>query len=350
MFFSSDNGSPAHQNVIDALISANEGYATSYGDDRLTTAVRNQVRDIFEAPRAEVLLVGTGSAANVLGLSAHVQPWQTIYCHASSHIFMDECNAPEFYTGGAKMTPLEGTDGKISADMLRSAISQTAQGDVHRVQRGAVSITNLTESGTSYGPDEIQALADIAHSFDLPLHLDGARFANALVATNCTPAQASWQAGVDILSFGGTKNGLIGVEAIVMFDPSKAWETALRRKRGGHLYSKHRYLAAQMQAYLADGLWLQLARQANTQATALSAGLATTSDVDLMYPVQGNMIFVRMPRILHRRVRAAGARYYFADAAASVDGPDDDLLDARLVCSWCTTPKDVDQFIANLSA
>ncbi len=345
MFFASDNSAPTHPKVLEAVIRANEGYAMPYGADPIMDQVRAQIRDIFEAPEAAVYLVATGTTANVLSLASYVQPWQIIYCHSASHIQMDECGAPEFYTGGAKLVLLDGDDAKFSAETLKEAVETTPQGFVHSVQRGAVSITNASEAGAIYTPAEVRAISDVAKAHDLPVHMDGARFANALVAANCTPAEMTWKAGVDVLSFGGTKNGLMGVEAVILFDPDKAWEFELRRKRGGHLFSKHRYLSAQMQAYLSDDLWLEMAQSANHAAKRLSQGITTIPGASLMHPTQANAVFASWPRIGHRSVQNAGAAYYFWPHDCSLDGADDEMLSARLVCSWSTTDDDVDRFL-----
>ena len=346
MIFTSDNASPAHPRVLEAMARANEGFAMPYGADPIMERVIARVREEFEAPEAAVYLVATGTTANALSLASLVEPWQTIYCHRDAHVEMDECGAPEFYTGGAKLALLDGEDAKISAGSLREAIENTHQGFVHGVQRGAVSITNATEAGAVYSPDDVAEIGAVAREFDLPLHMDGARFANALVATNASPAELTWKAGVDVLSFGGTKNGLLGVEAVVLFDPKRAWEFELRRKRGGHLFSKHRYLSAQMEAYLEDDLWRQMARNANRAATRLSEGILSIPGTELLHPTQANAVFAGWPRAGHRRAQEAGAAYYFwPDMKASLDGPDDEIISARLVCSWCTTDDEVDRFL-----
>ncbi len=345
MFFASDNTSPAHPNVLRALTLANEGYAKSYGTDTIMDRVRDQIRDLFEAPEAAVYLVATGSAANALAVSILCQPWETIYCHRNAHIEEDECGAPEFYTNGAKLTLLEGNDAKIDIEELRKAIHFTARAGVHNVQKGALSVTNVTEQGTVYTPAEIAALTSLAHEHGIPCHLDGARFANALVATGATPAEMTWKAGIDVLSFGGTKNGLMGVEAVVIFDPKRAWEFELRRKRGGHLFSKHRFLSAQMEAYLEDGLWLDLAREANRTGAMLSMGIVDAG-ATLLHPTQANCIFAKWPRGTHQRLIDAGANYYFWPFDQELKGALDVELSARLVTSWCTTDEDVEKFLA----
>ena len=340
MFFASDNAGPVHPQVMEALASANTGYAGGYGNDPLTAEVQAQIRTVFEAPEAMVHFVPTGTAANVLALATLANPWDTIYCARHAHIQMDECNAPEFYSG-AKLTTV-GHGDKLDPKTLRKRIAETGVLGVHGAQRGPVSITQVTEFGQIYTLTELAELTAVAKEFDCPVHLDGARFANALVALNCSPADMTWRLGVDAVSFGGTKNGCMGVEAVVIFDPQKAWEFELRRKRGAHLFSKLRYLSAQMQGYLANDLWLQTARTANDNCARLTAGLRAAG-VTFDYEPQANMIFCQMTRGTHRRLNDAGAMYYLL--AGSLEGPDDELLPARLVCDWSITHELIDQFI-----
>ncbi len=342
MEFASDNTSGTAPEIMAALNAVNVGYAPSYGTDPVMDRVRDMIREIFEAPGAEVFLVNNGTTANALSIAAYCQPWGGIYCHETAHVQVDECGAPEFFVGGGKMIPVRGANGKMTPETLKTALDATPQGDVHSVQRGVLTLTNTTEAGTVYSVAELVALCAIAKSYDLPVHLDGARFANAVVSTNASPAEMSWKAGVDVLSFGGTKNGCMGVEAVVLFDPAKAWEFQLRRKRGGHLFSKHRYLSAQMEAYLKDGLWLRLARVANEKAAALEATLLSVPGASLMFPREANMIFANMPRSTHRRAMAAGAHYYLWPHWVTLDGPEDEPASARFVCSWSTTDADID--------
>lgn len=345
MFFASDNASPVPPQVMAALAEANQGYATPYGADTLMDQVRDEIRTQFEAPDAAVYLVATGTAANVLSLACLCPPWGTIFCHRNAHVEEDECGAPEFYTGGAKLTLLEGADAKFSAETLAKALDFTARAGVHNVQKGAVTLTNATEAGAVYSPAEVADIAATAREHGVPVHMDGARFANALVASGCAPAELTWKAGVDVLSFGGTKNGLMGVEAVILFNPELAWEFELRRKRGGHLFSKHRYLSAQMAAYLQDGLWRKLAAQANAAAQALSQGILARPGTALLHPTQANEVFASWPRAGHRAATDAGAQYYLWPANQTLDGPDDAPVSARLVCSWSTTADDVAAFL-----
>ncbi|MFK7745369.1 MAG: low specificity L-threonine aldolase [Roseobacter sp.] len=345
MFLASDNAGAAHPQVMDEVIAANTGFVSSYGADPIMDEVRAQIRDIFEAPEAAVFLVATGTAANALALGCYCQPWQTVFCSPVAHIHEDECNAPEFYSGGAKLTLVPGTD-KMTPEALRGAIAFEEARGVHGPQRGPVSITQVTERGSVYTLDELRALTAVAKDFNLPVHLDGARFANAMVVLGCTAAEMTWKAGVDVVSFGGTKNGCMGVEAVVMFDPDKAWEFELRRKRGAHLFSKHRYLSAQMRGYLKDDLWLTSARTANARATRLIEGLKTKGAA-FLYEPHANMIFASFPRHVHQKLHDAGAMYYIWEG--SLEGDDsDEMLPARLVCDWSITEDQIDQFISYL--
>jgi threonine aldolase len=247
--------------------------------------------------------------------------------------------------GGGKLT-LVGDSDKITPEALIKSIEGEETRGVHGPQRGPVSITQITEKGHSYSVEEVRAISNVAKDYGLALHMDGARFTNAIVAQNASPAQMTWRAGVDALSFGGTKNGLMGVEAVIFFDPKHAWEFELRRKRGAHLFSKHRYLSAQMLAYLTDDLWLDLARRANGNFARLKAGLNAIPYVQLRGNPDGNMTFFDMPRALHKRAEAAGAVYYWDD----VEGPMDQMIMGRLVCDWSITHDMIDQFIACLKS
>jgi threonine aldolase len=344
MFFASDNAGPVHPKVMAALTAANDGYAMPYGADDLMDAVRQRIREAFEAPEAAVYLVATGTAANSLALATLSQPYDTVFCSPVAHIHEDECNAPEFYTGGAKLT-LVGDSAKMSPEALRSAIEAEESRGVHGPQRGPVSITNVTERGKVYSAGEIKALADVAKSYAVPVHLDGARFANAIVATGATPAEMTWKAGVDAVSFGGTKNGLMGVEAVILFDPKQAWEFELRRKRGAHLFSKHRYLSAQMLAYLEDGLWLETARAANAANARLVRGLRQIEDVRYVHEPEANMGFAAWSRAAHQRLHDEGARYYVWEGDLEGDDPGE-ALTARMVCDWSISDEMIDRFVS----
>jgi threonine aldolase len=347
MIFTSDNAGPVHPRVMEALARANRGHAAAYGADAATARVIARIREIFEAPEAAVHLVATGTAANALALACLCPPWGTVFCHTASHVAEDECGAPEFYTGGARLERVPGRDGRIDPEALGHAVARSGQ-SVHNVQPGALTLTNATEAGTVYDPDATAALAAIARSRGMPVHLDGARLANALVTIGASPAETTWKAGIDAVSFGGTKNGLMGVEAVILFDPARSWEFELRRKRGGHLFSKHRFLAAQMEAYLEDDLWLEMARAANARARRLAEGLVAVGG-RLLHPVEANEVFVALPRRLHLRAEAAGARYYLWSVgdrpAEASDGPGEPFVTARLVCDWSIGMDMIDRFL-----
>jgi threonine aldolase len=342
--FASDNTGPVHPHIMEAVLAANAGAAMPYGNDETTRAARDAVRTLFEAPEAAVEFVATGSVANALALACLVKPWDGIFCHRVAHVEEDECGAPEFYSN-AKLILVEGDDAKMGPDALEAAILLAADRGVHGVQPGAVTLTNITERGTVYTLAEIRALAEVAHAHGLPVHLDGARFANACAALGCSPAEMTWKAGVDAVSFGGTKNGCMGVEAVVLFDAARGRELELRRKRGGHLFSKHRYLSAQMGAYCADGLWLEMAEAANARMAQLVQGLARVPGARIAHPVAGNLGFLDLPRAAHDRAFAAGAQYYTFPGGAMERAAPEEAVRCRIVCDWSKTADEVEALL-----
>lgn len=344
MNFASDNAGPAHPAIMQAMVDANEGYAAAYGGDRLMDEVRARVRDLFESPEAAVYLVATGTAANSLALATLAQPWDTIFCARNAHVQEDEANAPEFFTGGAKLTLVDAPDGRMTANALRHAIEAEEVRGVHGPKRGPVTLTETSEKGSTHGAERLRALAAVAREYGLPVHLDGARLSNALAHTGAAPADLTWRAGVDVASFGGTKNGCPGVEIVILFDPARAMEFEYRRKRGGHLFSKHRYLSAQALAWLEGDLWRTLATRANAGATRLSQGLRAKG-LELVYPVEGNLIFFRAPRALHQHLQGEGAQYHLWGGDLEAGEMDESLV-ARLVCDWSVTDESVDRFLA----
>jgi threonine aldolase len=340
--FLSDNTAPIAPAILDAIVEANRGFASGYGDDDWTASVARRLCEIFEHEVA-AFLVPTGTAANALALAHVTPPWGVVFCHAESHIVTDECGAPEFFGGGLKLCGLAGADGKIAPATLETALAGYGGHSPHQMVASALSITQASEAGTVYCTDEIAALAEIAHARSLVVHIDGARFANALVRLNATPAQATWRAGVDVLSFGATKGGALAAEAVLIFDPARAAFFAERRKRGGHLLSKHRFLAAQFAAYLAEDRWLALARHANAMADQLAQKLAATG-LRPVWPVEANLVFVALPRALDARLKAAGARYYLRPSESLRLSADQVL--ARLVTSFATQDEEIDRFVA----
>jgi threonine aldolase len=345
MNFASDNTAGIAPAVLDAIVKANQGFALGYGSDDRTERVARRVAEIFERDVA-VFLVPTGTAANALGLAHVSPPWGAVLCHAESHIITDECGAPEFFGGGLKLVGLPGEAGKIALPTLREALERGPWGGPHHVTAFALSLSQATEAGTVYRADEIRALAALAHERGLAVHMDGARFANALVRMNVSPAEATWKAGVDVLSLGATKAGALAAEAVVFFDPARAGGMPERRKRGGHLVSKHRFIAAQFEAFFAADLWLDLARYANDKADQLGARLSAAG-LPPVWPVEANEVFVVLPRALDTRLKAAGASYYERNSHGLPEGAvRDDAAFVRLVTSFATTDEDIARFIA----
>lgn len=344
MNFASDNTGPVAPEIMDALAAANRDYEMPYAADAAMERVRGLVRDLFEAPDAEVFLVATGTACNALILGCLGDPWSAIFAHEKSHVAEDECGAPEFFSFGAKVREVPGPGGKMDPGALRRMIGQH-HADVHSVERGPVSITQVTEAGTVHTLEELAERTGVARDFGLRTHMDGARFSNAVAALGCAPAEMTWKLGIDAVSFGGTKNGCMGVEAAVFFNPGDAANFPRRRMRAGHLFSKHRYLSAQMEAYLSNGLWRRLAETANARMARLAAGLRTLDGVDFTHDADANMAFVEMPRAMHRRAFDAGAKYYLMDHDATMEGDPDEPIPCRLICDFRRTEEEVDRFL-----
>jgi threonine aldolase len=349
MNFASDNAAGVAPDILAAIARANDGAAFAYGGDDWTRRVERRFAELFEHEVA-VFLVATGTAANALALAHLAPPWGAVLCHEEAHIATDECGAPEFFGGGIKLIGLPGEACKIRPDILRHALERRQWGGPHHVSPAVLSLSQATEAGTIYRPDELGELAGIAHGHGLALHVDGARFANALVRLNASPAQATWMAGVDALSFGATKNGALAAEAVVFFDAARGERMAERRKRGGHLVSKHRFIAAQIDAYLEGDRWLALARHANAMADRLATGLADAG-LAPVWPVEANEIFVPLPAAIDSRLKAAGAKYYpwVSGALPSAAAPATGSTLVRLVTSFATTPVEVDRFLGLVS-
>lgn len=336
MNFASDNVTGVSPEILAALNAASDGAVMSYGQDEYTQRLENQFNELFETD-VTIFPVATGSAANALALSVMTPPFGAIYCHPESHINVDECGAPEFYTGGAKLITLPSSDGKIHATDLAAVLASSGAGVVHHVQPAAVSITQATEAGTVYSLDEIHAIAEVTRSHGLYLHVDGARFANAVVSLGCSPADVTWRAGVDVLCFGATKNGAMAAEAVVFFNQTLAKTFGYRRKRGGHLFSKMRFLSAQLEAYLKEDLWLRNADHANQMARKLAQGLVGLPGVKLSYPVEANEIFIQLPEAVIQGLLADGFYFY--------RWGEQDSTTIRLVTAFNTKEIDVTDFI-----
>ena len=331
--FASDNVVGACPEVLQAIINANDGIAPPYGNDEISTILQEKFSEIFEK---EVIVYPTasGTASNALALSAISPVFGNIYCHKLSHINVDECGAPEFYTGGAKLIPLTGRDGKITTDELESNIG--GFGIVHHTQPSIVSITQATETGEVYTLDQIKSISEVAHKRKLKMHMDGARFANALVSLDVSPAEMTWKSGIDILSFGATKNGCIAAEAIVIFNKELVGNLPFLLKRSGHLLSKMRFVSAQLDAYISNNVWLKNAKHANNMAKKLSNGLVATNQVKLVYPTEANEVFVKLSREMVNHLNSE--EYMMSN---------DELNGStvRLVTAWNTKTEEIDEFL-----
>jgi threonine aldolase len=337
MDFGSENTSPVHPAFAQAVVAANDGYATNFEAEPWTERALRALRELFETNELWAFTVSTGTAANAIALGAMAPPYGAILCHWDAHIVTDECGAPEMYSFGARLIPLAGEHGKISPEALSSELREARFGVVHAVQPAVLSLTNLTEAGTAYTPDEIAALTRVAHDAGLGTHLDGARFANAAAFLDVSPAQLSWKSGIDIVTLGTTKSGSFGAETIVAFTPKYDTALAFLRKRGGHFAPKSRFLGAQIETYAHDGLWHANARHANRAARRMSEALASIDGIALMHPTEGNEVFVAMPDTMADALVAAGCKFQR-----------DWRLHPRhhrFVTSWATADKDVERML-----
>ena len=335
--FASDNVAGACPEVLDAIIKANEGDSTPYGNDQISTELQDKFSEIFEKD-VIVFPTASGTAANALALSTMTPSFGNIYCHKLSHINTDECGAPEFYTGGGKLIALQGVDGKITADELDQSIG--GKGIVHHTQPSSVSITQVCETGEVYQIDQIKKISDVAHKHNLNMHMDGARFANALVSLDVTPAEMTWKAGIDVLSFGATKNGCLAAEAIIFFKKDLVGNIAFLMKRAGHLLSKMRFVSAQLDAYISNDVWLKNAKHANKMGKKLSEGLISNQKIELAYPTHANEVFAKFPRPIIEHLNSKGYKMNEEE----LDGKA-----VRLVAAWNTKESDVDQLLETIS-
>ena len=328
--FASDNNAVVHPEVLEAIRHANEGHAVGYGDDPHTESAVGKFREQFGAD-VEVFFVFNGTAANTLSLQALTRPFHAVLCPELSHIYTDECGAPERFTG-CKLVPLPAPEGKLTVEAVAEAYHGI--GDQHHVQPRVISITQATEMGTVYKPAEIEELARFAHEREMFLHMDGARISNAVAAQRITLRQATRDLGVDVLSFGGTKNGLMGVEAVVFFRPDLAQDFLFVRKQGMQLASKMRYMSAQMEALLTNDLWRRNAEHANRMAQLLEQALRKIPGIKIVYPVQANGVFAQIPREAIEKIQERYFFYVWSEADSVV----------RWMCSFDTTEEDVQEF------
>ena len=331
--FASDNVTGACPEVLEAILKANDEDRTPYGNDDLSKNLQDKFSEIFEK-EVIVFPIASGTAANALALSTMTPSFGNIYCHRLSHINVDECGAPEFYTGGAKLVNLNGINGKIIPEELSTNI--TGKGIVHHTQPSSVSITQLCETGEAYQLDEIKKITEIAHKHKLNIHMDGARFANALVSLNCSPAEMTWKSGIDVLSFGATKNGCFAAEAIIFFKPELVGNLPFLMKRAGHLLSKMRFVSAQLDAYISNEVWLKNAKHANDMRKKLSQGLQQHKNIELAYPTDANEVFVKIPKDIIDKLNSKGY---------TINEDEWDGKAVRLVTAWNTDPSDVESFL-----
>ncbi|WP_068086982.1 threonine aldolase family protein [Polycladidibacter stylochi] len=340
MEFSSDNWAGATQSVMAALARHTDGFTPAYGVDPLSRSIEQKFNTLFEREVA-VFLVSTGTAANSLALAQYAKPAGSIFAHEEAHIAVDECNAPEFMTAGNRIFTMKGEEGKITAQSVRAAMDCVPEGVVHHGQAAAVSITQATEIGTLYRLEEIRAISEAAKSRGLPLHMDGARFANALVSLDVTPAQMTWQSGVDVLSFGATKNGCWCAEAVVFFNPDDAKGFEYLRKRSAQLFSKSRFISAQFEGYFENDSWLETAKHSNAMAQRLAEGLKALENVKLPVWPESNEVFPIIKRADCERLKQAGAGFY--EWPASDLAADEVMI--RLVTCFATTPDSVNSLL-----
>jgi threonine aldolase len=345
MIFASDNWSGASERIIEALAEAARKGGPAYGNDDLTKRVEKRLEDLFER-EVTVFLVASGTVANALSLSAYARPGGVVLSHGHAHINTDESGATQFFGAGLQIAPVAATAGKIAPEALAETLARYPDGNVHHGQAVALSITNQTELGTTYSPAEIAALAKIAKGRGLAVHMDGARFSNAVASTNASPAELTWKSGVDVLSFGGTKNGCVAAEAVVFFNPADARDVGYARQRSGQGFSKNWFIAAQLDAYLRDDHWLKLARHANTMAKKLADAISSAPRTRLAVRPAGNQLFVILENGLDEKLRAAGAKYYPWDATslpvAERPGAGETLV--RIMTSWQTSDAEVEKF------
>ena len=336
--FASDNYAGVCPEAIAAYLEANRtGHEPAYGEDRWTAQVCDRIRDLFETD-CEVFFVFNGTAANALALAASCRPYHAVICHEVAHVETDECGAPEFFSNGSKLITVEGTGGKITPDALEDAV--TRRTDMHYPKAGAVSLTQSNEVGCVYSVEELRALAAIAKRRDLIVHMDGARFANAVAALDVHPSEITWRAGVDILCFGSTKNGLPAGEAVVFFKKDLAQDFAYRLKQGGQLASKMRYVSAPWLGMLQDDTWLKNARHANAMAKRLHEGIKDLPGVGILFPVEANAVFAELSPGVQARLRDRGWLFYTFIGEGG----------CRLMCAWDTEPDTVDRFIDDIGA
>lgn len=333
--FASDNYAGICPEALAALLAANEGHVRSYGDDEWTLRAADRLRQVFDTD-CDVYFVFNGTAANSLALAALCQSYHSVICHQLAHVETDECGAPQFFSNGARLLAVAGEHGKLTPAAITEVV--TRRSDIHYPKPKVVTLTQASEVGTVYRPDELQALTATAHELGLRVHMDGARFANAVAGSGVAAADLTWRAGVDVLCFGGTKMGLPVGEAVVFFDRRLADDFAYRCKQAGQLASKMRFLSAPWLGILEGDAWLRHAAHANAMAQRLAKGLAAVAGLQLLFPVEANGVFVQLPSSLEQGLRARGWLFYTFIGAGG----------ARFMCGWDTAPATVDRLLADI--
>lgn len=344
MYFGSDNQSGASDVVLNGIVQASSGNAGAYSNDEWTQAAVAKLSEVFETP-VQAFFVATGTAANCLALSALVQPWNSILCHSQAHIAVDELSAPELFTAGARLVLVGNDGGKLKASELRATLERLPSDRPHNQIPGALSLTQCTESGQVYSIEEVMALTRVAQDAGLKVHMDGARFSNALARLKCTPAEITWKAGVDVLCLGASKNGALALEAVIFFNQDLAKDFDLRRKRSGHLLSKGRLFGSQMCAWLEDNHWLKLAANANDVAAELETVLKKYPAVQLSWPVEANEVFAVIPNALFEYLKDNGVKLYdwYANSLPSGYDLSPGHLPVRFVTSFASQFSEVQQ-------
>ncbi|MBE9608436.1 threonine aldolase family protein [Chitinilyticum piscinae] len=334
--FASDNTAGICPEALEALLAADRGCQASYGMDDWTAQASDAIRQAFACPQAEVFFVFNGTAANSLALASLCQSYHSVICHEQAHVETDECGGPEFFSNGTKLLLGRGANGKLDANEIDRLVARRS--DIHYPKPKVVTLTQSTESGTVYTPAELREVCAHAKRLGLHTHMDGARFANALASLGCSPAELSWRAGIEVMSLGGTKQGMPVGEAIVFFEPTLAEDFAYRCKQAGQLASKMRYLSAPWVGMLQEGVWLRHAAHANAMATRLAEGLRQIPGIELLFPVEANAVFARIDGRVQERLKARGWVFYgFINESG-----------ARFVSSWATQPDDVDALLQAL--
>jgi threonine aldolase len=334
--YRSDNTGRAAQEILEAVVGANTGTALGYGADQWTARLQERFSELFEMP-VRVFPVATGTAANALSLAAASPSWGLVYCSEAAHINTAEANAAGFFGGGLKLVPVAGPHGRVDPDAFARSLAAIQPGQLHRGQPAAVNITQASDLGTVYPVAEIRAIAEIAKGRGLKVHMDGARFANAVARLQCSPAEMSWRAGVDILSFGATKNGGALCDAIVVFNPELADGLAVQLRRAGQVWSKMRFASAQLMAYIENGLWLQLAAASNAIAARIAGGIEAVPGLRLVAPVEVNELFLELPGAAMDALEREGFQFYRRSPTL-----------ARFVCRFDTSEAEADALIAAL--